>query len=150
MTLIPGHPRLVPAASSSRPMTNAESSLRFGPLLTLARQGALQVDSGHADLTSTHVSSHFVHVRNSGLSEPPSGGLIFRRVRGIARTKTIVSTPQPPTFGLCRVGPPPTVLPNKQKFVCSKAELSHGAHNVASLTRASTAPSSLSVLNHAY
>lgn len=91
------------------------------------------MDSGHADLTSTHVSSHFVHVRNSGLSEPPSGGLIFRRVRGMARTKTIVSTPQPPTLDCAGLVPPPTVLPNKQKFVSSKAELSHGAHNVGKL-----------------
>ena len=51
----------------------------------------------------------------------------------MARTKTIVSTPQPPTLDCAGLVPPPTVLPNKQKFVSSKAELSHGAHNVGKL-----------------
>jgi hypothetical protein len=83
------------------------------------------VDSGHADRTSTHVSSHFVHIRRSGLSEPPSGGSnISGECVGWLGPKLFASTPQPPTKCTVHTLLPPlcgpqTVLQkgDNQKFV---------------------------------
>jgi len=100
-----------------------------------------------------HVSSHFAHVCNSGLSEPLSGWFKYsRELRGMARAKNYLpSTPQPPTmYCACAPGSPPFPHRAAPKLSCKggkskirprkvKVKLpNHAAQSLSSWTRACT------------